>query len=91
MHIFLLSSPFSILYQIRSGYEENACNYCYYLFILDHSSEELVDLVLTVSEVTAVNVMDGLFAPTCGGVVQLERPQEVTGILLKKIILSLNL
>merc|ERR1719443_2177811 len=48
---------------------------------LNHQPEESVDLVLPVAEVTALNKVVGLLSPSTGGVVQLEGPQEVRGIL----------
>ena len=48
---------------------------------LDHQLEESVDLVLPVAEVTTLNEVVGLLSPSTGGVVQLEGPQEVRGIL----------
>jgi len=48
---------------------------------LDHQPEESVDLVLPVAEVTTLNKVVGLLSPSTGGVVQLEGPQEVRGIL----------
>ena len=48
---------------------------------LDHQPEESVDLVLPVAEVTALNKVVGLLPPSTSGVVQLEGPQEVRGIL----------
>ena len=48
---------------------------------LDHQLEESVDLVLPVAEVTTLNEVVGLLSPSTGGVVQLEGPQEVGGIL----------
>ena len=48
---------------------------------LDHQLEESVDLVLPVAEVTTLNKVVGLLSPSTGGVVQLEGPQEVGGVL----------
>ena len=48
---------------------------------LDHQPEESVDLVLPVAEVTTLNKVVGLLSPSTSGVVQLEGPQEVRGIL----------
>ena len=48
---------------------------------LDHLSQELVDLVLPVAEVSTLDKVVGLLPPAAGGVVQLEGPQEVRGVL----------
>jgi len=48
---------------------------------LDHLSEELVDLVLTVTEVAALDEVVNLLSPSTAGSVQLEGPQEVAGVL----------
>ena len=50
-------------------------------FSLDHLAEERVDLVLTVAEVTTLNEVGGLLAPSTGRGVQLEGPQVVGGVL----------
>ena len=48
---------------------------------LDHQPEESVDLVLPVAEVTTLNKVVGLLSPSTSGVVQLEGPQKVGGVL----------
>ena len=48
---------------------------------LDHLSKQLVDLLLPVSVVAAVDVVVVLLAPATQGCVQLERPQEVVALL----------
>ncbi len=48
---------------------------------LDHLTEKVVDLVLPVAEVTSLDEVVGLLAPSTGGGVQLEGPQEVGGVL----------
>merc|ERR1719360_233703 len=48
---------------------------------LNHQLEEGVDLVLPVAEVTTLNKVVSLLPPSAGGVVQLEGPQEVGGVL----------
>ena len=48
---------------------------------LNHQLEEGVDLVLPVAEVTTLHKVVGLLPPSAGGVVQLEGPQEVRGVL----------
>ena len=48
--------------------------------VLDHVPEEVVDLVLPASEVSALHEVVGLLPPAAGRGVQLERPQEVAGV-----------
>jgi len=48
---------------------------------LDHLSQQLVDLLLTVTEVTTFDEVVGLLSPSSGGGVELEGPQEVGGVL----------
>ena len=48
---------------------------------LDHLTEKVVDLVLPVAEVSSLDEVVGLLAPSTGGGVQLEGPQEVGGVL----------
>ena len=48
---------------------------------LNHQLEEGVDLVLPVAEVTTLHEVVSLLPPSAGGVVQLEGPQEVRGVL----------
>ena len=48
---------------------------------LDHLVEEWVDEVLPAAEVSALDKVVGLLPPSTGGVVQLEGPQEVRGVL----------
>ena len=48
---------------------------------LNHQLEEGIDLVLPVAEVTTLNKVVILLPPSTGGVVQLEGPQEVGGVL----------
>jgi len=48
---------------------------------LDHLLQQLVDLVLTAAEVTTFDEVVNLLPPATGRSVQLERPQEVGGIL----------
>ena len=50
-------------------------------FSLNHLTEKSVDLVLTVAKVTTLNKVGSLLAPAAGRGVQLEGPEEVTGIL----------
>ena len=44
---------------------------------LDHLTEKVVDLVLPVAEVSALDEVVGLLAPSTGRGVQLEGPEEV--------------
>ncbi len=48
---------------------------------LVHSSNKLVDKSLPVSMVTTLNVMPGLLSIATTSVTQLERPEEVVGLL----------
>ena len=48
---------------------------------LNHFLEEIIDLDFSISKVTTLNKVVGLLSPSSGGVVQLEWPQEVGGIL----------
>lgn len=48
---------------------------------LNHSLEQLVDLVLAIAEVAAVDVVVVLLAPSAGRCVQLEGPEEVVDLL----------
>ena len=48
---------------------------------LDHLPQELIDLVLPVAEVSTLDKVVGLLPPSTGGIVQLEGPQEVGGVL----------
>merc|ERR1712147_16287 len=48
---------------------------------LNHQLEEGIDLVLPVAEVTTLNKVVSLLPPSASGVVQLEGPQEVGGVL----------
>lgn len=48
---------------------------------LDHSAKQFVDLILTVSEITTVNVVIVLLAPSSCWCVQFEGPQEVVDLL----------
>lgn len=48
---------------------------------LDHSLEQLVDLVLAISEITAIDVVIALLAPSSGWCVQFEWPKEVVDLL----------
>lgn len=48
---------------------------------LDHSLEKFVDLVLTVAEVTTIDVVVALLAPSASRCVKLERPEEVVDLL----------
>lgn len=47
---------------------------------LNHTSQQNIDLVLSVTEVTALDVVVSLLAPATGRRVQLEWPQEVGGV-----------
>ena len=47
---------------------------------LDHFLEEGVDEVFSAAEVTTLNEVVGLLAPSTGGSVHLEGPQEVGGV-----------
>lgn len=48
---------------------------------LDHSLKQFVDLVLAIAEVTTVDVVVVLLAPSAGWSVQFEGPQEVVDLL----------
>lgn len=48
---------------------------------LDHSLKQFVDLVLAIAEVTTVDVVVVLLAPSAGWSVQFERPKEVVDLL----------
>lgn len=48
---------------------------------LDHSSDQLVDLVLAISEVTSIDVVVILLAPSASWCVQFEGPDEVVDLL----------
>ena len=50
-------------------------------FSLNHLTEKSIDLVLMVAKVTTLNKVGSLLAPAAGRGVQLEGPEEVTGIL----------
>ena len=54
---------------------------CLVVYNLDHLPQELVDLVLPVAEVSTLDKVVSLLPPSTGGVVQLEGPQEVGGVL----------
>jgi hypothetical protein len=47
---------------------------------LDHSREKFVDLVLAISEVTTVNEVVALLAPSAGWCVEFEGPEEVVDL-----------
>ena len=49
--------------------------------ILDHVTQQCVDLVLTAAKVTTFNKVIGLLAPASVGSVQLKRPQQIRHIL----------
>jgi len=49
--------------------------------MLDHLSQELVDLILPAAEVSSFYEVVCLLAPSTGGIVKLEGPQEVAGVL----------
>ena len=49
--------------------------------LLDHSLEQLVDLVLAISEVTAVDKVIALLAPSASRCVEFEGPEEVVDLL----------
>lgn len=48
---------------------------------LDHTAKQFVDLVLAISEVSAVNVVVVLLAPSASRCVQFEGPEEVVDLL----------
>ena len=48
---------------------------------LDHTSEQVVDVLLAVTEVTTLGEVVGLLSPAAVRVVQLEWPQEVGHLL----------
>lgn len=48
---------------------------------LNHSLNELVDSVLTITEITSLDEMVVLFAPTACGCIELEGPDEVVDLL----------
>ena len=48
---------------------------------LDHFLQEVIDLVLSATEVSTLDKVVGLLPPATGGVVKLEGPQEVGGVL----------
>ena len=50
-------------------------------FFLNHGTEEVVDLLLSVAEVTTFHEVVGLLAPATSWGVELEGPQEVRGVL----------
>jgi len=51
-----------------------------YSYHLDHLPQELVDLVLPVSEVSTFDKVISFLSPSTGGSVELEGPQKVAGI-----------
>jgi hypothetical protein len=48
---------------------------------LQHTTDQLVDLVLAVSEITTIDVVVALLAPSAGRCVQFEGPEEVVDLL----------
>jgi hypothetical protein len=48
---------------------------------LQHTTDQLVDLVLAISEVTTIDIMVALLAPSAGWSVQFEGPEEVVDLL----------
>ncbi len=61
------------LYYFRQNYVKQ--------LILNHSSQQVVNVVLAVAEVTTLSEVVGLLSPSSVWIVQLERPQEVGGLL----------
>ena len=50
---------------------------------LDHFLQQFIYLVLSAAEVTTLNEVVGLLAPSTGGSVHFEGPQEVGGVPVK--------